>query len=147
MELIEKIESDYKNALKSRNDFKVSVLRMLKSALKNLEIEKGDSINDQEATTILEKQAKQRRDSIDQYQAGGRNDLAETEKNELMVIEQYLPEKMTKGEIEEKVEGAIKKLGATSMQEMGQVIKEVMSTTANQADGKTVSEIVRSKLA
>lgn len=146
MELLEKIEIDYKSALKSRDNFKVSVLRMIKSALKNLEIEKGTSITEQEATNALEKQAKQRRDSISQYLSGGRDDLAETEKNELIVIEKYLPDKMTDDEIQEKVEAAINKLEASSIQQMGQVIKEVMLSTENKADGKTVANIVKQKL-
>lgn len=146
MELLEKIEIDYKSALKSRDNFRVSVLRMIKSALKNLEIEKGTPITEQEATNALEKQAKQRRDSISQYLSGGRDDLAETEKNELIVIEKYLPEKMTDDEIQEKVEAAINKLEASSIQQMGQVIKEVMLSTENKADGKTVANIVKQKL-
>lgn len=147
MDLLNKIEQDYKEALRERNESKVSVLRMIKSALKNMEIEKGESITENEAINVLQKQAKQRRDSIDQYRAGGREDLAKIEENELVEIEVYLPKKMNRDEVEEKVEAVIKKLEATSMQQMGQVIKEVICITGNQTDGQTVAEIVRSKLA
>jgi len=147
VDLLNKIEQDYKEALRERNESKVSVLRMIKSALKNMEIEKGESITENEAINVLQKQAKQRRDSIDQYRAGGREDLAKIEENELVEIEVYLPKKMNRDEVEEKVEAVIKKLEATSMQQMGQVIKEVICITGNQTDGQTVAEIVRSKLA
>ena len=146
MELKVQIENDYRQALKEHNDFKVSLLRMLKSSLKNLEIEKGKSITEDEIIIVFQKQAKQRRDSIEQYKAGGRNDLAKTEQAELILIEAYLPEKLSKEEVEKVVEAAIKKLGATSNKEMGLVIREVMTISGNKTDGKTVSDIVKTKL-
>ena len=147
MALKDKIENDYVKALKERDEFKVSLLRMVKSALKNQEINEGKEVSDEETLEIIEKQAKQRRDSILQYRAGNREDLAKTEEAELVILEQYLPEKLSNEELRTITEEAITRLGATSIKDMGMVIKEVMTLTKNQADGKTVSEIVKSKLA
>ncbi len=146
MALKDQIENDYINALKERDDFRVSLLRMIKSSLKNQEIKTGQEVSNEDLLKILEKQAKQRRDSIIQYRAGNREDLAKTEEKELIIIEEYLPEKLSAEEIGTIIDEAITSLGVTSSAEMGKVIKEVMTITKNQADGKTVSELVKLKL-
>lgn len=146
MDLIEKIDTDLNEAMKAKEASQVSILRLLKSALKNAEIEKKETLSDQDAIRVLEKQAKQRRDSIESYNAGGRADLAEKEAEELHVIESYLPEKLADTEIENIVDSTIKKLNVTDISGMGQVIKAVMAETQGQADGKTVSEMVKNKL-
>jgi hypothetical protein len=146
MDLIEKIEEDLNEAMKAKDASQVSILRLLKSALKNAEIEKKETLSDQDAIRVLEKQAKQRRDSIESYNTGGRADLAEKEAEELHVIESYLPEKLADTEIENIVDSTIKKLNVNDISGMGQVIKAVMAETQGQADGKTVSEMVKNKL-
>lgn len=147
MDLLQKIETDLTEATKNRDEIIVSVLRMLKSSIKNQEIEKKRQLEGAEILNILEKQAKQRQDSIEQYTNGNRTDLAQKEEIELKIINKYLPKKISQEETEKLVEMTIKSLKATSMKDMGQVIKEVMSKANGQVEGKVVSELVRAKLA
>jgi len=147
MDLLQKIETDLTEATKNRDEIIVSVLRMLKSSIKNQEIEKKRQLEGAEISNILEKQAKQRQDSIEQYTNGNRTDLAQKEEIELKIINKYLPKKISQEETEKLVEMTIKSLKATSMKDMGQVIKEVMSKANGQVEGKVVSELVRAKLA
>lgn len=146
MDLNERITLDMKNAMKEQNVSLLATLRMLKSAIQNQKIALGHELNDAETLSILEKQAKQRRDSIEQYKAGGREDLAAIEAAELALIEAYLPKKMDTAALTVLVDAAIAETGATAMSDMGNVIKSVMTAAAGAADGKQVSEIVKSKL-
>jgi uncharacterized protein YqeY len=147
MTLKEQIDDDMKTAMKAQDTGRLSTVRMLKSALKNAEISFGHELSDAEALSVLGKQAKQRRDSIDQYKAGGRTDLADTEASELIIIETYLPAKLDEKALQELVGEAISEAGATSVSDMGKVIKIVMERAAGAADGKQVSEEVRKRLA
>jgi len=142
----ELIDEDSKDALRAHEAERLSTLRMLKSALMNAEIAAGHDLTDTETLQVLEKQAKQRRDSVEQFTAGGRQDLATKESAELGVIEKYLPAKMSREEIELLVQQAIAELGANSAADMGKVIQAVMGKAAGSANGKEVSEIVKSKL-
>lgn len=146
MNLEEKIDNDIKSNLKEGKSEELSVLRLLKSAIKNAAISKNDVLTEQETVSVLEKQAKQRRDSIDQYVKGGRPELADKERFELELIETYLPQKMDEESLAKLVESSISELGATSMVDMGRVIKDVMTKAAGSADGGTVSKIVKEKL-
>ena len=146
MSLVSQIDNDLKEAMKAKDTSKLSTVRMLKSALKNTEISLGHELSDNEALSVLEKQAKQRRDSIDQYKVGGRADLAQTEADELTIIETYLPAKLDEKALVELVSGAITEANATSVSDMGKVIKIVMERAAGAADGKQVSEEVRKRL-
>ena len=146
MDLTNKLNDDLKNAMKAQNAELTAILRLLKSALKNAEIALGHELTDSEVLSVLEKQAKQRRDSIDQYIAGKRQDLADKEAAELALIEKYLPTKLSTEAVEKIVVAAIKDLAATSIADMGKVIQAVMGKTAGAADGKTVSTIVKEKL-
>jgi uncharacterized protein len=146
MSLVDQINIDLKDAMKAQNSELTGILRMLKSAIKNTEISIGHELTDSEAMSVLEKQAKQRRDSIEQFVAGSRQDLADVEAAELLLIEKYLPTKMTSAEVTEIVKATIVELGATSAADMGKVIQSVMTKTAGAADGKTVSTIVRENL-
>jgi hypothetical protein len=145
--LIERIESDLLDAMKTGSTEKVSVLRMLKSSIKNAEIESSDELTEGDILKILEKQAKQRKDSIALYVNGGRQDLAKKEEAELDIINLYLPEKLSREEVLKTVSGAIQDTGASTMKDMGLVIKTVMEKVGDQTDGKTVSDIVKEKLA
>lgn len=146
MKLTEKIETDLIDSMKSNNTEKVSVLRLLKSSLKNAEIESGGELSESDILKVLEKQAKQRRDSATQYRSGNRLDLAEKEEAELLIINQYLPEKLSVEETAKIVDEVIIEIGASSVKDMGKVIKTVMERVGAKADGKTVSELIKEKL-
>ncbi|MBK8202083.1 MAG: GatB/YqeY domain-containing protein [Bdellovibrionales bacterium] len=146
MNLKEKILADMKEAMKAKDSHRLEVLRFLQSAVRYKEIElRPGLINEAEIIGVVTKQVKQRKESIDQFDKAGRKDLVDKEKYELSVLEGYLPHQMNRAEVEEVVETVIKTLNATSMKQMGAVIKEVLAKTAGSADGKLVSEIVKAK--
>jgi uncharacterized protein YqeY len=120
---------------------------MVKASVMNREIEKGSALTDEEVTKAMQTLVKQRRDSIEQYEKAGRQELADKERAEIEVIESYLPQAATREEIESAVAAAINETAATSMREMGAVMKAVQARLAGRnADGRTVSEIVKAKL-
>jgi uncharacterized protein len=148
MSLKEQIAGDMIAAMKAKDPARTSTLRMLKSAISYREIEKGGALDDEEVSKLLRSQVKQRRDSVEQYQQGGRQDLVEKETAEIAVIESYLPQAASAEEIEQAVAAAIIETGATSMKEMGAVMKATMVLLAGKnPDGRTVSETVKKKLA
>ena len=146
MTTLEKIDHDLKEAMLAKDEARVSVLRLLKSALTNAQIAKKEDLIESETLIVLDKQAKQRQDAIEQYTSGSRLDLADKEEAELKIIKTYLPEKLSEAELSVIVESVVKDLGANGMADMGRVIKEVMTKTAGKADGKMVSDLVRNKL-
>jgi len=146
MTLTERLTTDMKSAMKAQDVKLLSTIRMLKSAIQNQSIALGHELSDTEAIAILEKQAKQRRDSIEQYRAGNREDLAANEASELAIIETYLPQKMDAASLSKLVDEVLAETGATNVSDMGKVIKVVMERAAGAADGKQVSELVRGKL-
>src|SRR5882672_948892 len=144
MSLKEKIISDMTAAMKAKDAARTSTLRMLKSAIDYREKEKSEALDDEDLTKLLRSQLKQRRDSVDQYQKGGRQDLVEKETAEIAVIETYLPQAASVEEIEQAVMTAISETGATSMKEMGAVMKATMVILAGKnPEGRTVSETVK----
>ena len=148
MTLKQQIISDLTASMKAQNAPRTSTLRMVKAAVVNREIEKGGELDDEEMMKLLRSLVKQRRDSIEQYEKGGRQELADKEKSEIDVIEAYLPQAASRDEIEAAVATAISETGASSMKDMGKVMKAVQSALAGKnADGRTVSEIVKAKLA
>jgi len=147
MNLKDKIISDLTTAMKAKDAIRTSVLRMVKANLMNKQIEKGVDLTDEEITKSLQTLVKQRRDSIEQYEKAGRSELAEKEKAELVVIEDYLPQSASKEEIEKAVEEAVSEIGASSIKEMGAVMKAAQAKLAGKsADGKALSEIIKAKL-
>jgi uncharacterized protein YqeY len=147
MTFLDRINEDLKAAMKSKDSDRLSTLRMVKTALKNREIDKMEALTDEEAIKILQSLVKQRRDSIEQYQQAGRIELAEKEAAEIKVIEEYLPAALDDAAIARVVEETIVETGASSMKEMGAVMKAVMAKLAGQTvDGKAVNQIVKSKL-
>ena len=147
MSLKERIVKDMTAAMKSKEAARLSTLRMVKAAVQNREIEKGGPLTDEELTKALQSLVKQRRDSVEQYEKAGRAELAEKERAEIAVIEEYLPRAATREEIEQAVSEAVAETGATSMKEMGAVMKAAMARLAGRnADGRTVNEVVKSKL-
>ncbi len=146
MDIKDRLNNDLKTAMKSGDRAATETLRGLKSAIKYAEIEAGHDLNNEEAMDVIIKQAKQRRDSITQFESAGRTDLVEKETSELALIEKYLPAKLTDDEIEKVVQDVIAELGVTDMKGMGQVMQRSMAELKGQADGKVVSQIVRKNL-
>ncbi|MDT5269502.1 MAG: uncharacterized protein QOH49_1688 [Acidobacteriota bacterium] len=147
MSLKERITSDMTAAMKAREAARLSTLRMVKAAVQNREIEKGGELSEEELTKALQTLVKQRRDSVEQYEKAGRAELAEKEQAEIAVIEEYLPRAASREEIERAVEEAVAETGATSPKEIGAVMKAALARLAGRnADGKMVSELVKSKL-
>ena len=147
MTLKEKISADMTAAMKAKDVSRTSTLRMVKAALQNREIEKSGSLDDEELQKMLRSLVKQRRDSIEQYQKGNRQDLVDKEQAEITVIEGYLPQAVSQPEIDQAVVEAIAETGASSMKDMGAVMKAAMARLADKnADGRAVSETVKQKL-
>ena len=147
MSLKDKIISDLTAAMKAKDAGRVSTLRMVKSTLMNRQIEKGGELNDEEITKAMQSLVKQRKDSIEQYKSAGRGELAEKEATEITVIEEYLPQAASAEEIEQAVSQAIAETGASSIKEMGAVMKAALAKLQGKtADGKLVSETVKTKL-
>jgi uncharacterized protein len=147
MGLKDQITADMTAAMKAKDSARTSTLRMLKAAMVNRRIEKGAELDDEELTKLLRSQVKQRRDSIEQYRKGARQDLVDKETAEIAVLESYLPQAASQEEIEQAVAAALAETGATSMKEMGTVMKAVMAHLAGKnPDGRAVSESVKQKL-
>jgi len=150
MTLQQQIDSDLKDAMRAKDATRLGVLRMLKSALKYAAIEKSGpeaELADAEATQVIRKQAKQRQDSIDSFEKGGRPELAAKEKQELEILNSYLPQQLSAEELSQLVRETIASLGATSKAQMGMVMKELQTKAAGRADGKTLSQEVQRQLA
>ena len=149
MKLQERVDSDLKDAMRAKEATKLGVLRMLKSALKYAEIEKSGTdadLSETEAVQVIRKQVKQRQDSIESFEKGGRADLAAKEKEELSILNAYLPQAMSSDELSKLVREAIAEVGATSKAQMGAVMKAAQAKVAGRADGKTLSQEVARQL-
>jgi uncharacterized protein len=149
MTLQEKIDSDLKEAMKAKEAERLSVLRMVKSAMMNVAIEKhgaGGKLADSDAIAVLRKQVKQRQDSVAGFEKGGRSELAEKERREIGILSSYLPQPLTAEEVASIVQAAIAESGASSKAQMGQVMKIVNEKAAGRADGRTLSEAVQKAL-
>lgn len=148
MELREKISADVKAAMIAKDSVKLNTLRFLQAAIKNKEIDsRPEPITADDVMAVVKKLVKQRKESIEQFQAAGRADLVDQETAELKVMEVYLPSQMSKEQIEQIVTEVIAATGAKTIKDMGTVMKEVQARTAGSADGKTISEVIKSKLA
>ena len=149
MALTEQIQKDIVDAMRSRDELRLSTLRMVKAALKNKEIDKRAPLDDKEAQQVLSTLIKQRKDSIEQFQKGGRQELADKEAAKIKLIEAYLPKAMGEEEITAAVKATIAEMGSPTMKDMGTVMKAAMaklSATGARVEGKTVSEIVKKQL-
>ena len=146
--LEEKIMQDYKQAMKDKDSLRSSALSFLRAALKNCSIEKRkDRLSDSEVISVLKKQVKQRRDSIEQFRKGRRDDLVEKEERELEILKSYLPEEMSEQELATLIDEVIGSLGGdVSIKDMGRVMKEIMSRAAASVDGRLASDMVRERL-
>lgn len=147
MGLKEKILEDMKQALKTQKADRLGAIRFLQAAVKNREIElRPETINDAEIMNVVKKMVKQRKDSIEAFEKAGRQDLADKEKFELTVIEEYLPKQISAEEVGKVVGDVIAALNATSIKQMGAVIKEVQARTNGAADNRLISELVKGRL-
>lgn len=147
MSLLEKIETDFITAFKAKKETEVSVLRMLKSALKNEQINKKAELTEADAEKVIKTELKKRNDSIAEYEKAGRTDLVDKEKVELKILEQYLPAQLSPAEIETKVDAILLALSDTDKANFGKVMGAVMKEIGNSADGNTVRQILQQKLA
>ena len=145
--LEKKISNDYKQAMRDKNAIKVSTLSFLRSQMKYVMIEKKvERLPDEDVIAVIKKQLKQRQDSIEQYQKGGRKDLVDKETQEAEILKTYLPKEMSEEELNSLVAATIQEIQAKGMKDMGTVIKSVLSKVAGKADNKLVSEIVKKQL-
>lgn len=146
MTLKQKIDAEMVAAAKAKDKVKLSAIRMIKTALHNREIDAKRDLNDTEILQVLSSIAKQRKESIEQFKAGGRLDLVEQEEAELKTVQSFMPQQMSTEEIEAEVTKAIGEAGATSVKDMGKVMKVLMPRITGKADGKMVSDLVKAKL-
>ena len=150
MSISDQIDRDLKEAMKAREADKLSVLRLLKSAIKNAAIEKGGqagALDDAEATAVIRKQVKQRQDSVESFEKGGRAELAAKEKAEIELLNTYLPQALSAEELTRFIDEAIAETGATGKAQMGAVMKALGPKVAGRADGRTLSQEVQKRLA
>ncbi|MFQ5593109.1 MAG: GatB/YqeY domain-containing protein [Anaerolineae bacterium] len=144
MGLREQLMADLKEAMRSRDEVRKSTIRMVRAAIVNAEKEEGATeLTEADIQQVIVQQAKQRRDSIAQYQKAGRDDLVAREQAELEILKPYLPQQMTEAEIEAAARARIKEAGATSMAQMGDVMRPLMAEVGDRADGRVVNQIVR----
>src|SRR6185436_11686279 len=147
MALIDDVQAAIADAMRSKSAARLSALRMLKAALMNREVEKGRGLDDHEAQQVVTSLVKQRKDSIEQFTKGGRQDLVDKEAAEIIVLESYLPPAIDPSILQNAVAEAVSETGATSPKDLGKVMKAVMAKLAGQnVDGKIVNELVRAKL-
>ena len=149
MGMIDQIQQDITGAMKARDEHRLSTLRMVKSALKNREIEKMSPLDDKEAQQVLSTLIKQRKESVEQFTKGGRQDMADKEAAEITLIETYLPQAASEGQVVAGVRAVIGEMGPVGMKDMGSVMKKVMANFAGagvRVDGKQVSEAVKREL-
>jgi uncharacterized protein YqeY len=147
MTLHDKITHDIADAMRARDQGRLSALRMAKAALVNASVAKGHDLEESESQQVLASLIKQRRDSIEQFRGAGRTDLVDKETAELSILEQYAPPAASAADVERAVDAAIAETGAASPKDMGRVMKSVMSALAGRSvDGKAVNELVRKKL-
>jgi uncharacterized protein YqeY len=144
--LTEKIKEQIIEAMKKGNKLRMSTLKLLSSEMHNAQIKKQEDLSEEEELEIVRREAKKRKDAIDAYKKAGADERANKEKEELIILQEYLPKDLTKEEIEKIIDDVITSMRATSMEDMGKVIGAALGKCKGQADGKIVSEIVRTKL-
>ena len=144
--LKEKLLEDMKTSMREKNNIRKNVIQMVRAAILQVEKDKHIELNDDQILEIIAKESKKRKDSLPDYEKSGREDLINQVKEEIEILAEYLPKQMSKEEIEKVVEEVIASLGATTMKDMGPVMKEAKAKIGPAADGKTINEIVKEKL-
>ncbi|WCN38773.1 GatB/YqeY domain-containing protein [Aneurinibacillus uraniidurans] len=146
MRLVERLTDDMKQAMKSKDKLKLSVIRMVKSAIKNEEINQSKELSDDEVLTVLTRELKQRRDSLQEFEKAGRDDLAAASRDEIAVLMEYMPEQLGEEDIRKLVAEAIEQTGASSKKDMGKVMGVLMPKVKGRADGALVNKVVQELL-
>ena len=146
MNLNDRIMNDLKEAMKNKDSFKLSVIRMVKGAIQLEKINKKRDLNDEEVIDVISKQIKLRKDSINEFEKAGRNDLADTTKKEVEVLNEYMPEQLSSEEVNKIIDEAFAKVNPTSQKDMGLIMKEVTPKVKGKADMGEVSKIIKEKL-
>ncbi|WP_062198701.1 GatB/YqeY domain-containing protein [Massilibacterium senegalense] len=147
MSLLERLTAEMKQAMKNKDKVRLSVIRMVKASIQNEAIKKGvDSLPAEDELTVLNRELKQRKDSLREFEAANRNDLVEKVKDEIVVLKEYLPEQLSEEEVEQLVIQTIESVGATSKKEMGKVMGSLMPKVKGKADGTIVNQIVMKHL-
>jgi uncharacterized protein YqeY len=147
MALREKLDEDLKSAMRAKDSLRMNTVRGLKSAIKYREIELMKPLDDAGILGVVATEIKRRRDSVDQYRAGNRPDLADKEEAEIKILQEFLPQQLTPAEVEAKVAEVIARVGAQGPKDMGAVMKALLPEVQGRADGKVVSELVKQRLA
>lgn len=146
MSLSDRLNEDMKQAMRSQDKFRLSVIRMIRSAIKNIEIDQRRTLDDNEVLDILSREIKQRRDSLIEFDKAGRDDLADAVKAEITVIADYLPQQLTEEELRTIVQETVREVGASSKADMGKVMGALMPKVKGRADGKLVNQLVQESL-
>ena len=146
MDLKETLTDNYKQAMKDRDKLKVSTIRMVLAGVKNEEIAKRGELTEEEFLTVLAREARKRKESIEEFGKGGRQDLVEKEERELSIIESYLPEQLSEDEVRDIIDRTIQEVGATSAGDLGKVMGKLMPLLKGKTDGKKVNQMVRERL-
>ncbi|EJY57050.1 hypothetical protein URH17368_0235 [Alicyclobacillus hesperidum URH17-3-68] len=143
MGLLDRLNDDLKQAMKEKQKVRLSVIRMVKSAVKNREIELGHPLSEDDVIGVIQKEVKQRKDSLQAFQDANRTDLAETAEEEIAILESYLPEPFTEDELRALASAVVERVGASSKSDMGKVMAELMPLVRGRADGRLVQQVVQ----
>ncbi|MCK5075404.1 MAG: GatB/YqeY domain-containing protein [Calditrichia bacterium] len=145
MSLNDKLIADLKSSMKNGNKIAVETIRIVRASLKNAEISKGENLTEEEVISVLQSEAKKRKEAITEYKKADRQDLVEAEQNELNVIEEYLPRQLNENEINEKIDELFTRINPSSMKEIGKVMGPLMKELKGKADGRLVQQLVKIK--
>jgi uncharacterized protein YqeY len=143
MSLKERLQEDWKAAMKNRDSFRSGVISMARAAVLHQEKNDGSTLNDDQIIAVLSKEVKQRRDAITEYEKGNRQDLVDQAENEIKILLEYLPQQLTENEIRDIVKNAVSEVGAVSIKDMGKVMAAIMPKLKGRADGKLVNQIIK----
>ncbi|MDO4680399.1 MAG: GatB/YqeY domain-containing protein [Aerococcus sp.] len=146
MAILERINVDMKQAMKAKDKKRLSVIRMLKGALQKEAIDHNGELTEEQELQVIARELKQRKDSVQEFQAAGREDLATDTEAEIAIVEEYLPEQLSEADIEKKVKAVIEQVGATSMKDFGKVMGQAVSAMKGQADGNQIQQIAKKLL-
>ena len=145
--LKEKLLEDLKNSMKEKNIVRKNVIQMVRAAILQIEKDKGIEVDDNKILEIIAKEVKTRNDSLDDFEKGGREDLVKQAKEEIEILSEYLPKQLTREELREKLEVIVKEVGATTIKDMGKVMKVAKEQIGTAADGRSINEVVKELLA
>lgn len=146
MSLKQKLQEDLKTSMKNKDTLRKSVITLIRSSIKQIEIDKRIELNDDDIIDIISKQLKQRNDSLEQFLTAGREDLVEETRSEIKVLKEYLPQQLSEEELNEIVKQTISEVGATSMKDMGKIMSVIKPKTKGRADGKLINKLVKENL-